>query len=114
MPTGTRGMHHLHKRKIEKIAAIELPHANKFKQVLDKLVYFGGAFAVLMTIPQVTSIWVQQNASGVSLITWCAFLCNAIIWTLYGFMHNERPIMLMYGAYFFLDISIITGIIIYG
>lgn len=114
MPTGTRGMHHLHKRKIGQITDIALPHANKFKRVLDKLVYFGGTFAVLMTIPQAASIWLEQNAAGVSLITWSAFLVNAVIWSLYGFTHQERAIMLMYGAYFFLDILIITGIVLYG
>ncbi|MFC1647455.1 hypothetical protein ACFL10_00485 [Patescibacteria group bacterium] len=125
--SGTHAIHHLHKRKrvIEAISEVEgldkaevkeavLKPVNRFKRVLDKLVYFAGITAVIMCIPQGLHIWVNQNASGLSLITWATFLVNAVIWSAYGIIHKETPIIIMYISYIFIDLFIVSGILMYG
>lgn len=81
---------------------------------MDKAIYFVGAFGLIMTIPQLTKIWIGKNASGVSIISWSAYLITATFWLLYGIMHREKPIIFIYSGWILLDLAIILGIILYG
>ena len=127
MSQGTHAIHHAHKkqRAIEAAAKVEgmskaqveaaiLHPANRFKRILDRTVYFTGALSVFMAIPQVLQSYLNQNATGVAFITWFTFLINAIIWTTYGIIHKEKPIIMMYVSYFVIDLFIVTGIIMYS
>lgn len=67
-----------------------------------------------MTIPQLTKIWVEKNASGVSAVSWGAYLVTAIFWLLYGILHKEKPIIFTYSAWIVLEILIVIGTITYG
>jgi len=119
-------LHHIHKKKraVEAVSKIEgldknevaeavMQPVNRFKRILDKLVYFTGAATVIFAIPQALQIWLSQDAAGVSLITWMAFFVNAIIWASYGLIHKERPIITMYFSYIIIDAFVVTGILIY-
>lgn len=123
----SHAIHHMHKqqRAIEAVAEIEglnnaevtaavLSPSNKFKRLLDKVVYFTGIFSVMMAIPQVLHIWIKQNAGGLSLITWATFMVNAVIWSIYGIFHKEKPIIIMYISYFIIDTLIVIGILKFG
>jgi len=57
------GLHHYHKRKREKF-----PVSHKWKRFMDKAIYGVGIFGPLMTLPQIGKIWIEKNASGVSLL----------------------------------------------
>lgn len=122
----SHAIHHAHQkqRAIEAIAEVEgmsdaqvqaavLQPANRFKRILDKTVYFTGALSIVMAIPQVLQIHLNQSAAGVSFITWFMFMINAVIWTTYGIVHKEKPIMMMYISYFIIDMFIVVGILMY-
>lgn len=81
---------------------------------MDKAIYVVGSFGLIMTIPQVTKIWIEKNASGVSAISWSAYLITAIFWLIYGIMHKEKPIIFTYSAWIVLEVAIVIGIILYG
>ena len=108
------GLHHAHKRKRIYQKHEPFPHPNKWKRILDRLIYFVGIFAALMTIPQIWQIWIGRNAGGVSILSWCSYLIAASFWVLYGLAHKEKPIILIYSRWIVLDILIILGILIYG
>jgi uncharacterized protein with PQ loop repeat len=112
MPNGSQVIHHIQKQKSSLEEVIK--PKTKFRIMLDRMVYLTGAASVLMAIPQVVQIWGSQSAQGVSFITWFTFLINAVIWSVYGFYHKEMQIIVMYIAYFFIDLFIVSGIIIYG
>jgi len=110
----TEAVHHLHKRKrIHKLNE-PYPHPEKSKRVMDRLIYLVGAFAVVMTIPQVMTIWIGKNAAGVSAISWVSYLIAAVFWLAYGIMHREKPIVFNYSLWIFLEVLIIIGVFIYG
>lgn len=67
-----------------------------------------------MTIPQVTKIWIDKNASGIAVISWVTYLITTIFWLIYGIMHKEKPIIFLNIIWIFLQISIIVGTLIYG
>ena len=53
-------------------------------------------FTMLMTIPQVLTIWVGQQAAGVSVLSWSAYLLSAILWFWYGLRKGYRGRFGMY------------------
>ena len=64
------GLHHFYKRKRIYQKLEPYPHPNKWKRLMDKLIYAVGIFGPVMTIPQLTKIWLDKNAAGVSAISW--------------------------------------------
>ena len=47
-------------------------------------------FTMLMTVPQVFTIWVNHQAAGVSVVSWSAYLLSAILWFWYGLQNATR------------------------
>ena len=114
-------MSHIHQRKIfsqnskQKYKEYEpYPHPEKWKRKLDKSIYTVSVIGLAMTIPQITKIWIEHNASGVSLIAWSTYVFTAFVWLMYGIAHKEKPIILTNIAWIFVNVIIVIGIIMYG
>ena len=114
MANHTEGLHHYNTRKRIHQKHEPYPHPHKWKNFMDRMIYVVGVFGPIMTIPQLSKIWIEQNAAGVSAISWTAYLIAAIFWLIYGIMHKETPIILTYSLWIILEVFIIIGIIIYG
>ena len=110
----TEPIHHYHTRKRIYKKLEEYPPPNNWKRFLDKSIYVVGAVCPIMTIPQLMKIWVEKNASGVSAISWSAYLVAAIFWLSYGITHKEKPIILTYSIWILLEIFIVIGTLMYG
>ncbi|HJO01876.1 MAG: PQ-loop domain-containing transporter [Candidatus Woesearchaeota archaeon] len=108
------GLHHFHIRKRVHQKHESYPHPHKWKRFMDKAIYVAGVFGPLMTLPQLTKIWIEKNAAGVSVISWASYLIAAIFWLIYGIMHKEKPIIFAYSLWIGLEILIVVGTIIYG
>lgn len=110
----THGRLHLNLRKRIHKKLEPYPHPDKFKNFMDKAVFVVGFFGLFMTIPQITKIWLDQNAAGLSVVSWIAYLVVAITWVLYGLIHKEKPIIVIYSVWIMFHVMIITGISLYG
>jgi MtN3 and saliva related transmembrane protein len=113
MPTQNLGMHHLHKRKRVYKKLEKYPHPDKFKRIFDKLIYFVAIFGPLFTIPQVIKIWINHDASSISIFSWSGYLCLSIIWFTYGVLHREKPIIITNTLIFILNLLVVIGTILY-
>jgi uncharacterized protein with PQ loop repeat len=71
-------------------------------------------FTMLMTIPQVLSIWVGHQAAGVSMLTWSTYFVSAILWFWFGMRTGDKNIYLPCIGWILLDSAVIVGVIIYG
>ena len=71
-------------------------------------------FTMLMTVPQVLTIWVGHQAAGVSVISWCAYLLSAILWFWYGLQKHDRNIYLPCVGWVGLDTAVIVGALVYA
>jgi len=60
-----------------------------FQKFVDKFIYFIGIFGPVMTIPQVWEIWVGKTASGVSVLSWGAYVLTSFFWLTYAIYHNS-------------------------
>jgi uncharacterized protein with PQ loop repeat len=107
-------VHHFHRRKRIYQKHEPYPSRNRLKNILDKLIYAVAILSPIATLPQVTKIWIEQNASGVSLTSWVSFLVINCFWLTYGLVHKEKPIIIANGASIVMHIAIVSGIIMYG
>jgi uncharacterized protein with PQ loop repeat len=71
-------------------------------------------FSMLMTIPQVLTIWVGHQAAGVSVLSWSAYLLSAFLWFAYGLRKRDRNIYLPCVGWVALDAAVIVGALVYG
>lgn len=108
------GRHHVQKRKRIYQKREPYPHPRKWIRVMDRVIYAMGIIGPIMTIPQLTKIWLEQSAAGVSVISWATYLLIAVTWTVYGILHKEKPIIFTYAIWILLDILIVFGVILYG
>lgn len=106
--------HHLHKRKRIHLKEEKYPHSNKWIRFFDVVIYVVAVLGPLITLPQVLKIWEEQNASGVSLFSWVGYTCAASLWLVYGIIHKEKPIIFANLIGIIMNISVISGIWIYG
>lgn len=107
-------IHHIHKRKrrSKKLDAT-LPY-NPLKKMLDKIIYIVCILTPVLILPQIWRIWSEQNAAGISLITYIGLMIGNIIWIIYGLVHKEKPIIMLYIALFVVNSAIAVGRVLYG
>jgi uncharacterized protein with PQ loop repeat len=104
------GLHHLYKRK----RLNQIPSKSKGVALLDKLVLSLAVVAPFFELPQLFEIYSNKAAENVSLITWGFFALMAIPWFIYGIVHKEKPIIVLYLLWFLIDSIIVIGILIYS
>jgi uncharacterized protein with PQ loop repeat len=71
-------------------------------------------FTLLMTVPQVLTIWVGHQAAGVSVLSWTAYLLSALLWFWFGIKKRDRNIYLPCVGWIGLDSAVIVGALVYG
>ncbi len=71
-------------------------------------------FTLVMTVPQILTIWVGQQAAGVSVVSWSAYLLAAVLWFWFGIQQRDKNIYLPCLGWIGLDGAVIVGAIVYG
>ena len=84
------------------------------KTIMSRLLGGMSVFTMLMTIPQVLTIWVGHQAAGVSVVSWSAYLLSAILWFWYGLQKRDKNIYLPCVGWVGLDAAVIAGALIYA
>ena len=110
----SKGLHHFHKRKRMSEKGEPYPNPNKWKRLMDKLIYFVAIFGPVMSIPQILKIWLHKSAAGISEITWSSYLLISIFWLIYGAMHKDKPIIFANILWIVINTIIIIGVVVYG
>jgi MtN3 and saliva related transmembrane protein len=104
------GLYHLQKRK----QFNQYPSKNKGIRWLDRIVLSLAFIAPFFEIPQLLEIYTKKAAENVSLITWGFFAVMAVPWFIYGLVHKEKPIIVLYLLWFLIDSTIVIGILMYS
>ena len=71
-------------------------------------------FTMVMTIPQVLTIWINHQAAGVSILSWGAYLVSAVLWFWFGLKQKDKNIYLPCIGWMVLNSAIIAGAVVYG
>ena len=89
-------------------------HASRSETLLRRVLGGMSVFTMLMTVPQVLTIWAGHRAAGVSVISWSAYLLSAILWFWYGLQKRDKNIYLPCVGWIALDIAVIVGAVVYA
>ena len=71
-------------------------------------------FTIVMTVPQIWTIWIDHQAAGVSVASWSAYLLSALLWFWHGLRQRDKNIYLPCIGWIAADGAIIAGALIYG
>lgn len=82
--------------------------------VMSRLLGAMSIFTLLMTVPQVLTIWVGHQAAGVSVLSWGAYLFSAVLWFWYGLRKGDKNIYWPCVGWVALDAAVIVGAVIYA
>lgn len=80
---------------------------------LEKFLRVLSVVTMLMTVPQVLSIWVGGHAGGVSLLSWGAYLFSACLWFVYGIQKRDKTIYMACIGWIMLDAAVVIGVIVH-
>lgn len=69
--------------------------------------------APLMTLPQFLQVWQNHHIQGVSISTWTAYSLFSLMWSVYGFLHKDKVILLSNVPILFLDTAIFIGVLLF-
>jgi len=105
--------HHLHKRKRIYKKLEKYPHPSRSFRILDKIVLVIAFLFPLIELPQLLEIYIKKSAQNVSIITWSFFVLFGIPWIIYGIVHKEKPIVILYALWIIIDSLIVLGIVLY-
>jgi uncharacterized protein with PQ loop repeat len=78
---------------------------------LDKVLPILSVFTMVMTVPQVWSVWVDGNVSGVSLLSWGAYLVSACLWFVHGLQRHDKTIWVACIGWVLLDAAVVAGVL---
>ena len=94
------------------------PHAASFSPVPDAVLRRAlgamSVFTIVMTVPQIWTIWIGHQASGVSVLSWSAYLVSALLWFFHGLRKRDRNIYLACIAWIVADSAVIVGALVYA
>lgn len=81
---------------------------------LERVLRLLSVATMLMTVPQILTIWIGGNAAGVSLVSWASYLFSACLWFVYGIRKRDKTIYLACVGWVILDAAVVIGIIVHS
>ncbi len=88
-------------------------HPEKWKRFMDRAIYFVAFGIPIMNFPQLLKVWVEQDASGVSIVSWAGFAFFSVFWFVYGVAHKDKPLIIMNACLVVLQSLIVVGAVLY-
>ena len=79
---------------------------------LEKAMRSLSIITMLMTLPQVYTVWVGHNVGGVSVVSWASYLVAACLWFVYGLQKKDKTIYLACIGWIALDAAIVVGAVV--
>lgn len=107
-------IHHQSLRKRVHSKRQKYPHPNAKVRWFDRIIILVGVFNAVATIPQVLQIWIGQDATGVSLVSWLYYTFGSTMFLIYGIIHKELPIIVNYSIAIVLYALVVIGTLMYS
>jgi hypothetical protein len=104
--------HHIHIRK--RRHSFAYPSTKFWLRVVDMMAIAAGIIGPIFVFPQLYTIYATHQAAGVSAIAWLGFAATDIPLFIYGVVHRDWIIITTYSLYFFMNIGVATGALLFG
>jgi uncharacterized protein with PQ loop repeat len=89
------------------------PDARPRGSSVEKVLPWLSALTMIMTLPQIWTIWVLRDASGVSLLSWGTYLLAACLWFVHGVQTRDKAIYVACVGWVLLDAAVVLGVLLY-
>lgn len=90
------------------------PDASPTNSSVEWVLPYLSAVTMVMTVPQIWTIWVRHDATGVSLLSWAAYLLAACLWFVHGLQKRDKAIYVACVGWVLLDAAVVLGVVLYG
>ncbi len=90
---------------------IEQQNVPQSPRPLRKALRLLSLLTMVMTVPQVLSVWKSRSVSGVSLVSWLTYLISACLWLAYGIRRRDKTIYLACIGWILLDGAVVIGLL---
>ena len=78
---------------------------------LEKFLRGMSVATMLMTVPQVVTVW-TEGGKGVSVLSWLTYLLSAVLWMIYGIQKRDKTIYLACIGWILIDAAIVAGVLV--
>ena len=96
------------------MAHFHIPRQKKKRiAIVEKVSYIAVALGIIMTVPQIMTIWIEKKVDGVSIVTWVSYSLLTVFWIYYGVLHKEKPIIIGNVLGLLVNIAIVTGVLLF-
>ena len=79
---------------------------------VEKILPFISIATMVMTLPQIWTIWVDRQAAGVSLLSWGTYLLGACLWFVHGLHKRDKTIYVACIGWILLDAAVVAGVVV--
>ena len=90
------------------------PNARQLHGAVERVLPYLSALTMVMTVPQIWTIWVLHDASGVSLLSWGTYLIAACFWFVHGLQRRDKAIYIACVGWVLLDAAVVLGVVLHG
>jgi uncharacterized protein with PQ loop repeat len=80
---------------------------------VEKILPFLSTATMLMTLPQIYTIWFEHRVDGVSLLSWGTYLVAACFWFVHGLQKKDKAIWVACVGWVLLDAAVVIGVLVY-
>ena len=85
------------------------PAASRIERMLPLL----STVTMVMTLPQVWTVWHDHAVAGVSLLSWATYLVGAGLWLVHGLQKRDKTIYVACIGWILLDAAVVAGVLVY-
>jgi uncharacterized protein with PQ loop repeat len=80
---------------------------------VERVLPYLSALTMIMTVPQIWTIWVEHDTAGISLLSWATYLLAACLWFVHGLQKGDKSIYVACVGWVLLDAAVVIGIFVY-
>ena len=81
---------------------------------VSKVLPFVSVATMLMTLPQIWTVWVERQVAGVSLLSWGTYLLGACLWFIHGLAKRDKSIYVACIGWILLNGAVVLGVLVRG
>jgi uncharacterized protein with PQ loop repeat len=78
-----------------------------------KILPFVSVATMVMTLPQIWTVWAEGQVAGVSLLSWGTYLLGACLWFVHGLALRDKTIYVACIGWILLNGAVVVGVLVH-
>jgi uncharacterized protein with PQ loop repeat len=77
-----------------------------------KILPFVSIATMVMTLPQIWTVWVEGQVAGVSVLSWGTYLLGSCLWFVHGLAKRDKAIYVACIGWILLNGAVVLGVLV--